>query len=183
MSDTNPGRPDRKPDPTVDTKSALQQELKRETAEGTGAVGDMAANRNLSGSSTWETLAVDGQAGEREVTRDAPMRADDPGAESRRKAQDEVADRLDRLGVRLTGQETPDELVTVLEAVERFGAAVEAGGGDLMMDEPVDTESPSEPDERAFVLPKRAAGESVGAFLERIASATDRAKNTRNRRV
>jgi hypothetical protein len=37
-------------------ESALQEELRRETAEGSDAIGDVASNRNLGGSSTWETL-------------------------------------------------------------------------------------------------------------------------------
>jgi hypothetical protein len=39
-----------------DNEKELQDELRREAAEGKGALGDAAANRNLSGSSTWETL-------------------------------------------------------------------------------------------------------------------------------
>lgn len=42
-----------------DDEKQLQDELRREAAEGKGAVGDAAANRNLSGSSTWETLPDD----------------------------------------------------------------------------------------------------------------------------
>ncbi len=38
-----------------DSEEALQQELKREAAE-TRGIGDVDDNRNLSGSSTWETL-------------------------------------------------------------------------------------------------------------------------------
>ena len=43
-----------------DNEKELQDELRREAAEGKGALGDSAANRNLSGSSTWETLPDDG---------------------------------------------------------------------------------------------------------------------------
>lgn len=39
-----------------DGDAALQEELRREAAEGKGSVGDAGENRNLSGSSTWETL-------------------------------------------------------------------------------------------------------------------------------
>lgn len=50
-----------------ESEKELQDELRREAAEGKGSVGDAAANRNLSGSSTWETLpngdAKDGSAG------------------------------------------------------------------------------------------------------------------------
>jgi hypothetical protein len=37
-------------------EAALQKELERESAEGAETIGDVASNRNVSGSSTWETL-------------------------------------------------------------------------------------------------------------------------------
>jgi len=42
-----------------DSEKALQEELRREAAEGKESVGDTARNNNLSGSSTWETLPDD----------------------------------------------------------------------------------------------------------------------------
>jgi hypothetical protein len=42
-----------------DSEKALQEELRREAAEGKGSVGDAGRNNNLSGSSTWETLPDD----------------------------------------------------------------------------------------------------------------------------
>jgi hypothetical protein len=51
-----------------DTDEALQNELRREAGEGRGGVGDVSDNRNLSGSSTWETMMdppADGNSGER----------------------------------------------------------------------------------------------------------------------
>jgi hypothetical protein len=39
-----------------DSEKALQEELRREAAEGKSSVGDAGKNNNLSGSSTWETL-------------------------------------------------------------------------------------------------------------------------------
>jgi len=42
-----------------ESEQALQEELRREAAEGKGSVGDAARNNNLSGSSTWETLPDD----------------------------------------------------------------------------------------------------------------------------
>jgi hypothetical protein len=39
-----------------DTEAALQAELYREAAEGGKLVGDMESNRNLGGSSSWDTL-------------------------------------------------------------------------------------------------------------------------------
>jgi hypothetical protein len=38
-----------------DSEAGLQEELRRESAEVSEAVGDIAENRNLSGSSTWTT--------------------------------------------------------------------------------------------------------------------------------
>jgi hypothetical protein len=46
------GRPRGQPD----SEAALQEELKREAREVSGSVGDVSADRNLTGSSTWTTL-------------------------------------------------------------------------------------------------------------------------------
>jgi len=46
-------------DTQSDSEKALQEELRREAAEGKGSVGDAGRNNNLSGSSTWETLPDD----------------------------------------------------------------------------------------------------------------------------
>ena len=40
----------------------LQEELNRESEEGEDSIGDVGANRNLSGSSTWETLPNEGKS-------------------------------------------------------------------------------------------------------------------------
>lgn len=80
----------------------------------------------------------------------------------------EVADRLRRRGITLTGTEKPAELGDLLSAVERFEAAVEAHGGDLMVDDLKSTQ----PDDRHFVLPRRAAGEAVSAYIVKIDEAT-----------
>jgi len=171
-ANSDAGAADRAPD----SEAALQRELKREEAEGGGTTGDMEADRNLSGSSTWVTLPPPGDATQRvdrDVTRAASRDAADLAEEGRDAARDEIADRLRRRGVNLTGRETGEELVDILEAVERFEVAVQDRGGDLMVDEPVGSASPIEPDDRAFVLPKRDAAESVASFVERIAEARD----------
>jgi len=82
----------------------------------------------------------------------------------RRHVAGEVADRLRHRGIALTGSEKPDELADLLSAVERFESAVEAHGGDLMVD---DLKS-SRPDDRHFVLPRRAQAESARAYMVRI---------------
>ncbi|HEX9215412.1 MAG TPA: hypothetical protein VF864_00400 [Gemmatimonadales bacterium] len=80
----------------------------------------------------------------------------------------EVADRLRSRGVMVSSADAPDALADLLSAVERFEAAVEAHGGDLMVD---DLKS-SRPDDRHFVLPRRAPGESVRDYIARIDDAT-----------
>jgi hypothetical protein len=78
------------------------------------------------------------------------------------------SDRLRRRGVALTGSERSDDLADLLSAVERFEKAVEAHGGDLMVD---DLKS-SKPDDRHFVLPRREHGEPIRAYVIRIDEAT-----------
>ena len=99
----------------------------------------------------------------------------DSGGEERRGVEDEVAFRLRSRGVHLTGRETDEELVEVLEAVERFERVVERRGGDLMVDEPIDGDRPQEPDDQRFVLPRRRDADTLSAFVGRIAEAADRA--------
>jgi hypothetical protein len=50
------GKAGKATEPASDTDDAVQEELAREAAEGKDLIGDEAKNRNLSGSSTWETL-------------------------------------------------------------------------------------------------------------------------------
>ena len=103
----------------------------------------------------------------------------DASEEAFRRAQDEIASRLSGRGVRLTGRETGDELADLLDAVERFEAVVENAGGDLMMDEPVGSDAPIQPDDAAFVMPRRHYNEAVAAYIERLAFATARARDKR----
>lgn len=87
------------------------------------------------------------------------------------RAMQETNARLRALGVHLTGRETSEELVALLEAVERFERAVESRGGDLFVDE-----GPRgitrEPDDVHFVLPLRTPHESVANYLARLDAAT-----------
>ncbi len=46
-----------------DNEDNLQEELDRESVEGVDSVGDVGSNRNLSGSSSWETLPKDRETG------------------------------------------------------------------------------------------------------------------------
>ena len=82
----------------------------------------------------------------------------------------EIAARLRQRGVRLTGAERAEELADLDSAVERFEAAVEAHGGDLMVD---DLRS-AQPDDAHFVLPQRTPAEAIGPYIVRIDEATYR---------
>ena len=98
-------------------------------------------------------------------------RALDPHrAEEQDAAAVEVSDRLRRRGVSLTGRESGEELVNLLDSVERFEREVEYAGGDLM----VDSGNAAEPDDPAFVLPKRVSGEPIDEYLGRIDDAAQR---------
>jgi hypothetical protein len=84
----------------------------------------------------------------------------------------EVSNRLTELGISLTGDEKPEELARLLEAVERFELAVESRGGDLMVDEGPDGRT-IEPDDPHFALLQRHDDESVERYIERLGRATD----------
>ena len=82
------------------------------------------------------------------------------------RASGQIAARLSALGIRLDGNEAPDELTQIADAVERFEDAVEAHGGDLMVDEPP-AGTPGEPDAPEFMLPRR-DDESVASYIARV---------------
>ena len=92
-----------------------------------------------------------------------------------KRAMEQTRARLEALNIRLAGNESPEELVSILEAVERFKEAVEAKGGDLMVDESVRGKV-VEPDDPHFVLPKRRPRETVESYLDRVAIATHRVR-------
>jgi hypothetical protein len=83
-----------------------------------------------------------------------------------------TADRLAALGIHLDGSETTEELAAMQEGVERFEDAVQARGGDLMVDEGVPGK-PLQPDGPHFALPRRRPFEAVAEYVERLARATE----------
>lgn len=89
-------------------------------------------------------------------------------AEERLAAVQETITRLRDRGISVGGDENADHLVGLLEAVERFEAAVKRHGGDLMVD---DLKS-SRPDDRHYVVPQRRPGESLRDYTSRIEEAT-----------
>ena len=96
--------------------------------------------------------------------------------EERRHAETEVSARLRHPGIHLTGHEGPDEIADLLDAVEQFEHAVEARGGDLFIDTPTARHEDriEQPDDPAFVLPKRGPNESVPSYLARVSEAASR---------
>ena len=99
---------------------------------------------------------------------DLERRLDPHRAEEQAAAAAEVADRLRQRGIAVTGAEDSDDLANLLAAVERFELAVEAHGGDLMVD---DLRS-SRPDDPHYVVPRRVHGEVIRAYIGRIDDAT-----------
>lgn len=98
--------------------------------------------------------------------------ADPRENEELRSVSSEIAGRLAARGISLGDDHRPDDLVRVEEAVERFEAAVEARGGDLMVDEgPLG--SAAQPDDPHFELPLRREHEAVRDYLVRLSRATD----------
>jgi hypothetical protein len=83
----------------------------------------------------------------------------------------QIADRLRGRGVTLLGNESSEELGTLLEAVERFETATVSRGGDLMVDQPPRGSTP-QPDDVHFVLPRRNEDESVARYVARLDAAT-----------
>ena len=89
-----------------------------------------------------------------------------------RRVAEEIASRLEALGIWLSGGENPEDLVGLQEAVEQFEVAVESRGGNLMVDEGPGGHT-TEPDDPHFALPRREEQEPVEEYIERLAVATD----------
>jgi len=83
----------------------------------------------------------------------------------------EMASRLRARGVEVYDSDSPDNIVALVESVEEFERAVESRGGDLMVDEPP-TSGAAQPDDPHFLLPTRAADESVSNYIKRLSAAT-----------
>jgi hypothetical protein len=97
-------------------------------------------------------------------------------AEERAAAALETVARLHSRGLEVSGREASEDLVDLLTAVERFEEAVEAHGGDLMVD---DLKS-SQPDDPQFVVPRRENGEHLRVYIARIEAATARLRDHRS---
>jgi hypothetical protein len=83
----------------------------------------------------------------------------------------EMTSRLRARGIEVYDSDSPDDVVQLVESVEEFERAVESRGGDLMMDEPP-PRGAAQPDDPHFLLPTRAADESVSNYITRLKAAT-----------
>ncbi|HZK77715.1 MAG TPA: hypothetical protein VFC35_02320 [Gemmatimonadaceae bacterium] len=88
--------------------------------------------------------------------------------EERTSAATEIAGRLLQKGIDASADEDPALLADLLTAVENFESAVEANGGDLMVNSP-QSKDPQNPE---FVVPVRKVGESLEGYIDRIDEAT-----------
>lgn len=82
----------------------------------------------------------------------------------------ELAGRLRARGVAVHDDDSPDAIVLLVESVEEFERAVQARGGDLMVDEPPANRA-GEPDDPHFLLPARGDDESAPAYAARLRGA------------
>jgi len=87
--------------------------------------------------------------------------------EEQRNARQEAIDRLRDRGIPVYTGDSDDAVADILEAVEAFERAVEALGGDLM----VNRIGASEPQDPAFVPPVRERDESARQYRDRILAA------------
>jgi hypothetical protein len=91
-------------------------------------------------------------------------------AEERRHARDEMEARLREREIFLSGSESDEDILAMVNAVEEFEARVARLGGDSM----VNTPESSDPDEERFVVPIRRDDESVEPYVSRVRDAANR---------
>jgi hypothetical protein len=89
--------------------------------------------------------------------------------EEERHARQEAEYRLSERGIRIEPTDSDEEVADLLDAIERFEAAVESKGGDLF----VNRIGSSEPEDPAFVPPQRREGEAAADYRRRIEAAAD----------
>jgi hypothetical protein len=89
------------------------------------------------------------------------------------RVRQELVGRLKTRGIEVSEGSSAGEVEELMAAVERFEDAVQAAGGDLMVDEPPPgSTGQAQPDDPLFLLPSRAADESAARYIERLGAAT-----------
>ena len=98
-------------------------------------------------------------------------RSGDRGREAEaQRARENTIGQLTERNVLVRGDESNDDLASLLSAVELFESKVAALGGDSFTNSPAS----SQPDDPAMVIPPRNRGESARAYADRIIDAADR---------
>jgi hypothetical protein len=87
--------------------------------------------------------------------------------EEQRSARADAADRLRDRGIPVHERDSDDDVANLLDAIERFEAAVEALGGDLM----VNRIGATEPQNPAFVPPSRGRDKPARQYHDRLLAA------------
>ena len=90
-------------------------------------------------------------------------------AEERRHARDELEARLRERRVTLGGDESDEEILAMVNAVEDFETRVMQLGGDTF----VNTPESSQPDDFRFVLPLRRDDEPASQYVVRLREAAE----------
>jgi hypothetical protein len=90
-------------------------------------------------------------------------------AEEISSVRQEAENRLRDRGITVKATDSDDDVANILEAVEQFESTVEALGGDLM----VNRIGVREPQDPAFVPPKREENEAAARYTERVLTATN----------
>jgi len=88
-------------------------------------------------------------------------------AEERRRAREELEGRLRERRVSLSGSETDEDVVAIINAVEDFEARISRLGADTF----VNTPESSQPDDRRLVLPARRDDEAPERYVARVREA------------
>jgi hypothetical protein len=96
-------------------------------------------------------------------------------SEEQRRSREHAIAMLRQREVRVHDSDSTEELADLLDAVDLFIAMVESLGGDTY----VNTPDSSQPDDPRLVLPVRAPGESVRAYIARIEEARARLRQLR----
>jgi hypothetical protein len=91
-------------------------------------------------------------------------------AEERRHTRDELEARLRERRIQLTGDETDEDVLLIVNAVETFEGRLAQLGDDSY----VNTPESSQPDDEQLVLPRRLDDESPSAYAARIVAAAER---------
>ena len=91
-------------------------------------------------------------------------------AEERRRTREELESRLRERRIEMSGDESDEDVMLILNAVETFEGRLAQLGEDSF----VNTPESSEPDDKSLVVPRRLADESAGSYAARIVAAAER---------